>query len=54
MRLEILDNKNNVITKVRLRDGIGGGSNKQKQAKDEVTNSQAKEEDATKVKIGKV
>jgi hypothetical protein len=32
-RLEILDNKNNVITKVRLRGGIGGGSNKQKHNK---------------------
>ena len=32
-RLEILDNKNNVITKVRSRDGIGGGNNKQKHNK---------------------
>jgi hypothetical protein len=29
-RLEISDNGHRVITKVRSRDGIGGGNNKQK------------------------
>jgi hypothetical protein len=33
-RLEILDNGHRVITKVRLRDVIGGGNNKQKHNKE--------------------
>jgi hypothetical protein len=32
-RLEISDNEHRVITKVRSRDGIGGGNNKQKHNK---------------------
>jgi hypothetical protein len=32
-RLEISDNGHRVITKVRSRDGIGGGNNKQKHHK---------------------
>jgi hypothetical protein len=32
-RLEILDNKHNVITKVKSRDEIGKGNNKQKHIK---------------------
>ena len=40
-RLEILDNRHNVITIVWSRDGKGKDDNKQKQAKDGVKNSQA-------------
>jgi hypothetical protein len=32
-RLGIIDNRHRVITKVRSRDGIGGGNNKQKHNK---------------------
>ena len=40
MKLEILDNRHNVITKVRSRDEKGKGNSKQKWAKDGVKNSQ--------------
>ena len=36
MKLEILDNRHNVITKVRSRDEKGKGNSKQKWAKDGV------------------
>jgi hypothetical protein len=36
MKLEILDNRHNVITKVRSRDGKGKGNSKQKWATDGV------------------
>jgi hypothetical protein len=54
-RLEILDNRNNVITKVRSRDGKGQGNAKQRHNKGwswRLTSD--KEEDTTKGKIGKV
>jgi hypothetical protein len=37
--LEIVDNRHNVIAKVRLRDEKGKGNNKQKHDKDGVKNS---------------
>jgi hypothetical protein len=54
-RLEILDNRNNVITKVWSRDGKGQGNAKQRHNKGwswRLTGN--KEEDTTKGKIGKV
>jgi hypothetical protein len=40
MKLEILENRHNVITKVRSSDEKGKGNSKQKWAKDGVKNSQ--------------
>jgi hypothetical protein len=54
MKLEILDNRHNVITKVRSRDEKGKGNSKQKWAKDGVKNSQGiKKMIRLKRKIGK-
>jgi hypothetical protein len=54
-RLEILDNRHNVITKVRSRDGKGKGNNKQKHNKGWSKKlASDKEEDTTKGKVGKI
>jgi hypothetical protein len=53
--LEILDNRHNVITKVRSRDGKGKGNNKQKHNKGWSKKlASDKEEDTTKGKVGKI
>jgi hypothetical protein len=54
-RLEILDNRNNVITKVWSRDGKGQGNAKQRHNKGwswRFTSNEA--EDTTKERVGKV
>jgi hypothetical protein len=53
-RLEIVDNRHDVITKVMLREEKGKGNNKQKHDKDGVKKlASDKEDDTSKRKLGK-
>jgi hypothetical protein len=52
MREGILNNRHKIVIKVRWRDGEGKGSNRQPRV--ELKLASDKEEDTTKVKIGKV